>query len=85
MTRFKDPSSSPIPDSVVGQPSIDITGAVISDDDDGDWKVFNANIARLCPNEDPTDVIMKVKIENDNFMEGSAPFSSRLTATNTDL
>ncbi|KAJ3562385.1 hypothetical protein NP233_g9608 [Leucocoprinus birnbaumii] len=70
MEPMEDLRSSPTLDSLGGQASITAPGQIGLIDDDEE---LNKDIARLCPDENMTDVIMKVKIENDDFMEGQAP------------
>ncbi|KAF9449716.1 hypothetical protein P691DRAFT_790582 [Macrolepiota fuliginosa MF-IS2] len=69
-TRTRRKSPSPAPESVLGQPSIDsdISQNVFHSDSEG----FATDIAYLCSNEDPSDIIMKVNMEEDKsdiFME----------------
>lgn len=57
-------TSSPEIQSLAGQASNNTDRARDSDDIYDGW-----NIAQLCPDEDPVDIIMKVKIENHDSME----------------
>ncbi|KXN87799.1 hypothetical protein AN958_08115 [Leucoagaricus sp. SymC.cos] len=67
LIHVESKDSSPEPESLLGQPSVDTNTATENDgvSTDDDWKDLNVDIARLCPNEDPVDVIMKTKLEND--------------------
>lgn len=61
-----------MPESLLGQASVH--DSITRSNCDSDWDSLGAEIERLCPNEDPSDIIMKVKVEEDKsdmFMEGS--------------
>lgn len=63
-------SSSEI-QSLAGQASNNTDQASDSDDIYDGW-----DVAQLCPDEDPVDIIMKVKIENNDSIEGGEhPFT----------
>jgi len=58
-------TSNPEIQSLAGQASNNTDRASDSDDIYDGW-----DIVQLCPDEDPVDIIMKVKIENNDSMEG---------------
>jgi len=58
-------TSSPEIQPLAGQASHNADRASDSNDIYDGW-----DIAQLCPDEDPVDIIMKVKIEDDDSMEG---------------
>lgn len=59
-------NSSPVPESLLGQASVD-------NESTDDSNNFDSYLRQLCPNEHPHDIIMKVKAEED-IMEGAPPF-----------
>jgi hypothetical protein len=63
----------PSPQSILGQASMD-TDVIEKSYGHDDWRSFDMDIQNLCPSENHTDIIMKVKLDekSDIFMEGSS-------------